>query len=161
MNPFWRFPPGQITDRSLILAVYYIMSKKYIFQFQFFSAAARCQYCLCLNLVWSQPRAWALLVNTWVYVWEQPLGVLVLHINIKWRSRVWGKGRQQESRATDALMRIRLCCCILKEGPRGGKDRMRGDKPRQPDVMFQVPAKDWKDHLTLQRCEICVNPFHF
>lgn len=63
--------------------------------------------------------------------------------------RVGGRDSRQESRAADALMRIRLCCCILEEGPRGGKDRMRGDKPEQADVLFQGAVKDWKDHLTL------------
>lgn len=48
---------------------------------------------------------------------------------------------------------------------RGGKDGMSGDKPGQPDVLFQGAVKDLKDHLTLQRCKICIqpsqNPFHF
>lgn len=39
---------------------------------------------------------------------------------------------------------------------RGGKEGMRGDKPGQPDVLFQGAVKDWRDHLTKQRWKIGV-----
>lgn len=46
--------------------------------------------------------------------------------------------------------------------PEGKAERRKGwvegDKPGQPDVLFQGAVKYWKDHLTLQRCEICAHP---
>lgn len=42
---------------------------------------------------------------------------------------MWGReGRKQESRAADALMAIRLCCCLLETGVRRGEGGERGGR---------------------------------